>query len=76
MQYIGLITVDHSHDASGARQLFGELVSGGDNVGTEGARWRGLISFGISAGGVEEASSNVVRSMQHAVSSSDARSAC
>ena len=59
--HVSRLTVDHLHDAAGAREPVGELVAGGDDVTTEGAGRHGLVCFGGSAGRVEEVPSNVVR---------------
>ena len=57
---MGKLTVDHLHDAAGAREPVGELVPGSNDVATEGSGRHGLVCFGGSAGGVEEIPSNVV----------------
>ena len=59
--HVGRLTVDHLHDAAGAREPVGKLVAGGDDVTTERADRHGLVCFGGSAGGVEEVPSDVVR---------------
>ena len=55
------LTVDHLHDAAGAREPIGKLVAGSNHISSEGAVRHGLVCFGGSAGGVEEVPSDVVR---------------
>lgn len=40
------LTVNHLHDAKGAREPVEELVASDNDVTTEGSFWHGLICFG------------------------------
>ena len=55
------LTVDHLHDAAGARESVGKLVAGGYHVTAESTVRHRLVRLGGPARGVEKVPSHVVR---------------